>query len=75
MSETILVGKSAQEWFREMVADVASSRRLQIKEVTEFYLVNLLAKHHGNISQAARRAGIDRKTIHRMLVKYDLEAS
>ena len=43
MSETILVGKTAQEWFREMVADVVSSRRLQIKEVTEFYLVNLLA--------------------------------
>jgi len=43
MSETILVGKSAQEWFREMVTDVASSRRLRIKEITEFYLVNLLA--------------------------------
>jgi hypothetical protein len=43
VSEKILVGKSAQEWFREMVADVASTRRLQIKEVTEYYLVNLLA--------------------------------
>jgi hypothetical protein len=39
----ILVGKSAQEWFREMVADVLSHRRLKIQEVTEFYLVNLLA--------------------------------
>jgi len=43
MSEHILVGKSAKEWFREMVADALSHRRIKIQEVTEFYLVNLLA--------------------------------
>jgi hypothetical protein len=43
MSESILVGKTAQEWFREMVADALSHRRLEVQEVTEFYLVNLLA--------------------------------
>ena len=43
MSERILVGKSAHEWFREMVADALSHRRLEVQEVTEFYLVNLLA--------------------------------
>ena len=37
------------------------------------YLSDLLRRHNGNISQAARTAGIDRKTIHRMLTKYDLE--
>ncbi|HEY0019239.1 MAG TPA: sigma-54 dependent transcriptional regulator [Longimicrobium sp.] len=37
------------------------------------YLRDLLRRHSGNISQAARTAGIDRKTIHRMLTKYDLE--
>ncbi len=42
MSEPILVGKSAQEWFREMVADVLTHRRWKVQEVTEFYLVNLL---------------------------------
>ncbi|MDB4948803.1 MAG: sigma-54 factor interaction protein [Gemmatimonadetes bacterium] len=36
------------------------------------YLRDLLQRHGGNISQAARTAGIDRKTIHRMLVKYQL---
>lgn len=44
MSERILVGKSAQEWFREMVADTLSTRRLKIQEVTEFYLVDLLTR-------------------------------
>lgn len=43
MSGAILVGKSAHEWFREMVADALSTRRLEVQEVTEFYLVNLLA--------------------------------
>jgi len=37
------------------------------------YLEALLARHGGNISEAARHAGIDRKTIHRMLKKYDLQ--
>jgi DNA-binding NtrC family response regulator len=37
------------------------------------YLRDLLRRHGGNISQAARTAGIDRKTIHRMLAKYELE--
>jgi DNA-binding NtrC family response regulator len=37
------------------------------------YLTELLRRHGGNISQAARTAGIDRKTIHRMLGRYDLE--
>jgi len=37
------------------------------------YLEALLTRHGGNISEAARHAGIDRKTIHRMLKKYDLQ--
>lgn len=43
MSDEILVGKSAHEFFREMVADALSQRRARVQEVTEFYLVNLLA--------------------------------
>jgi hypothetical protein len=43
VSERILIGKTAQEWFREMVAEALSHRRLEIQEMTEFYLVNLLA--------------------------------
>jgi len=37
------------------------------------YLRTLLEQNGGNISRAARQAGIDRKTIHRMLLKYQLE--
>ena len=43
MNAEILVGKTAQEWFRETLSDALSQRRMKIQEVTEFYLVNLLA--------------------------------
>lgn len=36
------------------------------------YLKDLLARNSGNISRAARQAGMDRKTIHRMLSKYQM---
>lgn len=37
------------------------------------YLQDLLRRTGGNISRAARSAGVDRKTIHRMLTKYEVE--
>ncbi len=36
------------------------------------YLGDLLAGHEGNVSAAARTAGIDRKTLHRLINKYHL---
>jgi len=36
------------------------------------YLTDLLKRHDNNISRAAKEAGIDRKTIHRLINKYDL---
>jgi two-component system response regulator HydG len=37
------------------------------------YLRDLLARHDGNISAAAKAAGIDRKTFHRLINKYSLK--
>jgi hypothetical protein len=45
VSDTIVIGKSAQEYFREVVSDALAHRQLRIQEATEFYLVNLLAQH------------------------------
>ncbi|MBI2878618.1 MAG: sigma-54-dependent Fis family transcriptional regulator [Candidatus Rokubacteria bacterium] len=42
------------------------------RELEAAYLTELLKRHGGNVSQAARAAGIDRKTFHRLLNKYDL---
>ncbi|HWP34033.1 MAG TPA: sigma-54 dependent transcriptional regulator [Thermodesulfobacteriota bacterium] len=43
-----------------------------IRNLERQYLVELLARHGGNISQAARAAGTDRKTIHRLLTKHGI---
>lgn len=48
----------------------AKERTIEAFERT--YLKALLERNEGNISHAARDAGIDRKTIHRLLKKYGL---
>lgn len=37
------------------------------------YIVRMLTKHLGNISEAAREAGIDRRTIHRMIHEFTID--
>lgn len=44
MSGSIVVGKSAEEYFRELVSEALASRRLKVQGETEFYLVHLLAR-------------------------------
>jgi DNA-binding NtrC family response regulator len=39
------------------------------------YLAELLRRHDGNVSQAAKAAGIDRKTFHRLINKYGIRES
>jgi DNA-binding NtrC family response regulator len=57
---------NADQPFHDAKADAVSAFEKE-------YLKELLDRHGGNISRAARSAGIDRKTIHRMLIKYQLE--
>lgn len=49
----------------------AKEKWLQILEAS--YLRDLLARHDGNVSAAAKAAGIDRKTFHRLINKYQLK--
>ncbi len=52
-----------------------SAKAEWVKTFEQTYLVELLKRHNGNISQAARTAGIDRKTIHRLMTKYRITLS
>ena len=59
-----------------MVADHLSLKKAKKQWIESFereYLITLLKKHQGNISQAAKTAGVDRKTIHRLLKRYRIE--
>jgi DNA-binding NtrC family response regulator len=58
---------SADRPFHEAKADA-------IARFEQDYLRDLLGRNGGNISRAARFAGIDRKTIHRLLTKYGMDA-
>jgi hypothetical protein len=44
VEDSILSKQTALEFFRELVADTLSQRRLKVRDDTEFYLVNLLAE-------------------------------
>ncbi|MGB4781264.1 helix-turn-helix domain-containing protein [Candidatus Methylomirabilis sp.] len=35
-------------------------------------MIQLLKRHDGNISQAAKAACVDRKTVHRLMKKYGI---
>jgi len=64
-------GGSAPVYSADLPFHVAKNDAITLFE--KGYLAEVLKRHGGNISQAARTAGIDRKTIHRMLAKYQLE--
>ncbi len=48
----------------------AKERWMQVLETS--YLRGLLERHGGNVSAAAKTAGIDRKTFHRLINKYQI---
>jgi DNA-binding NtrC family response regulator len=59
---------------------VESASKLTLKEAKErwigeleaAYVADLLKREGGNVSEAARKAGVDRKTLHRILNKHGL---
>jgi two-component system, NtrC family, response regulator HydG len=55
---------------RDLPLKDARERWLQVLEAS--YLRGVLERHGGNISAAAKTAGIDRKTFHRLINKYQL---
>jgi transcriptional regulator of acetoin/glycerol metabolism len=44
-----------------------------VAEFERRYLSDLMKEHEGNVSRAARSAGLDRMTVHKMLNRSGLE--
>jgi DNA-binding NtrC family response regulator len=53
---------------------LAEAREAWLQAFAQEYLSDLLRRHGGNISQAAKTAGVDRKTLHRLLAKHGIKA-
>ncbi|MCG8604325.1 sigma-54 dependent transcriptional regulator, partial [bacterium] len=45
-----------------------------VSEFEKKYLTTMLARYHGNISQAASKSGIDRRTFHRLLNRHQINS-
>ncbi len=56
----------------ELPLKEAKEKWMQVLEAS--YLRDLLDRHGGNISAAAKAAGIDRKTFHRLINKYQIRS-
>jgi DNA-binding NtrC family response regulator len=52
---------------------LAQAREAWLHAFAQGYLTDLLRRHAGNISQAAKTAGVDRKTLHRLLAKHGIK--
>ena len=66
-----IVPGAALEAGSELTLKDAKDKWMQVLEAS--YLRDLLARHDGNVSAAAKAAGIDRKTFHRLINKYRLK--
>ena len=57
-------------------SDATTGSREEVLETAEHsYLISLLKKHEGNISQAAQQAGLSRQGMHKLLKKHCISAS
>lgn len=46
-----------------------------VEDFERRYIIDVLGKYEGNISRAAVHSGIDRRSLHRLLAKYGIDAS
>lgn len=67
-SERIEIGGQEAE-----IAALAGSRSRALEQAERKYLIELLEQHRGNVSQAARKAGVSRQGLHKLLRKHDLQ--
>ncbi len=52
--------------------DYKNAKNSIIEKFDITYLTHHLKKNNGNISKTAQECGIDRRSIHRMLAKYEI---
>ncbi len=51
------------------------AKEAMVDRFERLYLRRLLSEHEGNVTAAARTAGLSRRTVHRLLAKHEIEGS
>jgi DNA mismatch endonuclease (patch repair protein) len=63
-------------WNKKIIGNAERDRKKQMYAELEYQeIINLLAKHQGNISRVARDMGISRNTIYRKMKQYNIRFS
>ena len=75
LPETLCRGNSSNIRIGRFDLPFKEAKETVVEEFEQAYIRNLLRAHGGNISQAAKQSGIDRRSLHRLLVKHRIEAS
>lgn len=57
------------------ISSTGASREEAMEAAEYQYLVNLMQSHTGNVSEAARQAGLSRQGMHKRLKKHDIQAA
>ncbi|MEZ6089037.1 MAG: response regulator [Pirellulaceae bacterium] len=55
--------------------DPSATRQQAMRQAESEYLTNLIANHGGNVSEAARQAGLSRQGLHKLLKAHGIQAS
>lgn len=71
--ETDIADKLMRSPLLEIEIDTRMSFKKAKKLFKKVYLISLLQKHLGNVSKVAEVAGIDRRSIHRMLISMKIK--
>lgn len=53
--------------------NISQGYRKSKLEFTKRFIIKLMRKHNGNICHAAREAGVDRRTIHRLIKRFKID--
>jgi two-component system response regulator HydG len=59
----------------QAVAPQTTSRMERVQDAERDYLIGLLRENAGNVAQSARRAGMSRQGLHKLLKKHELDAN
>ncbi len=54
-------------------SNLKKARQETLSTFEKKYLIDLLKKHYGNVTLAAKTAGIERQSFYRLLKKYNLD--
>ncbi len=68
-------GDGGDDLFNLETRSYKDAKNIIVKRFNRDYFKSLLLKCEGNISEAARRSGIDRSSFYRLLKKYDIPVS